>query len=136
MAPLKITLKDPARWIWFAVLICLGYGLFLSQAGFLFAIIVSVVNLQAYVFWDKSFTSFSVQVRLAILGLFLLGQIPGAGWIYWIPFIGISIRNLTGYCFLARVMSLLPWNRTEFFSWELVKRKIFTAPTSGSALKI
>jgi hypothetical protein len=121
-------------WFWLGLLICLGYGLFVHPRGFLWALLYQAIHLQTYVFIDKSFTSFSVQIRLAILGLLLLGQIPGMGWLYWIPLLGISARNLTGYCLMARLMSLLPWNRKEPLTADLVKRRLFSAPTKDSIL--
>ena len=131
-----MNLMSLAWWIWLAIVSALGYGLFVDPIGFLIAIILQVLNLQTYVFIDKSFISFSVQVRLAVLGIFLTGQIPGASWIYWIPFVGISVREITGYCFMARVLSLLPWNRKEAFSMDLLKRKFLTPPTRGSILEV
>lgn len=132
----KMNLKDPAWWIWTATLLCLGLGLFADPAWFLLAVVVTVLNLHYYAYLDQSFTSFSVQVRAGILMIFLAGLAPGMAWIFWIPFCGITVRNLTGYCLLARLLSLLPWNRKEPMSWALVKRRIFSPPTNGSILYV
>jgi hypothetical protein len=131
-----MNLKDAAWWIWSATLLCIGFGLFVDKAGFLFAVVLTIMNLHYYAYLDKSFTSFSVQVRAAILILFLAGLTPGLSWLYWIPFIGITVRNLTGYCLLARLLSLLPWNRNEPLTMALVKRRIFSPPSKGSVLAL
>lgn len=127
-------LKSAAWWIWLVTWECLAYGLFADQSGFLFAITATILNIFYYACLDKSVTSFSVQVRVGILTIFLLGQAPGMSWIYWIPFAGIAARNLTGYCLLARLMSLLPWNRQEPLTFRLIKRRIFSPPVNGSIL--
>ena len=42
---------------------------------------------------------------------------------------------LFGYCLLARVLSLFPWNRTEPFSMQLVLSTFFSAPVPGNILQ-
>jgi hypothetical protein len=35
------------------------------------------------------------------------------GWWYWLPCIGTWAQIIFGYCGVARMVSLLPWNRSE-----------------------
>ena len=39
------------------------------------------------------------------------------------------------YCFLARYMSLMPWNKREPYSVSLLKRTFLSAPVSGNILQ-
>lgn len=41
-------------------------------------------------------------------------------------FVGTSARMLVGYCLLARTLSLMPWNRHEPISPELLRRTLFS----------
>ena len=42
---------------------------------------------------------------------------------------------LVGYCPLARMLSLLPWNRRQPLSVALVRRTFLSAPVSGSIVE-
>jgi hypothetical protein len=55
--------------------------------------------------------------------------------IYWIPTIGTWAQVLFGYCTMARMVSLLPWNRKEAFSFTLLKRTFLSAPVRGNILQ-
>lgn len=72
-----------------------------------------------------------MQVRIAYLGLLILGVWTPLQCIHWLQLIGTSARVLVGYCFLARTLSLLPWNRFQPLSWALFNRTFFSA--SGEA---
>jgi hypothetical protein len=57
------------------------------------------------------------------------------GILHWIQFVGTWALVLSGYCLMARVLSLLPWNRTEPLSAALVRRTLFSPPTRGNVLQ-
>ncbi len=120
-------------WYWVATIALLGLGLSGETVFFWWAIGLTVVQMIHFSFRDRTVTSFSVQVRAGILLLFLVALLKPV--IFWIPVVGISIRLLTGYCFLARVLSLLPWNRNEKLTGNLLRRTFLTPPVSGSILK-
>ncbi|MGH7230523.1 MAG: hypothetical protein ACREJU_04095 [Nitrospiraceae bacterium] len=71
-------------------------------------------------------TAFPVQVRVAYLILLILGQWTPLHWVLWVQLVGTSARVLTGYCLLARTLSLLPWNRFEPLSTALLRRTYFS----------
>lgn len=57
------------------------------------------------------------QVQLAV-GIMLLATValavlvhPAFVWLALIPGIGLSVAGLTGFCGLARLLALMPWNR-------------------------
>lgn len=45
------------------------------------------------------------------------------------------MQLLFGYCTMARLVSLFPWNRSEPFSLNLVRRTFFSAPVRGNILQ-
>ena len=99
------------------------------QEAIFLAIGLSVMQLVHFSWREQSWTSFPAQVRLAYLGLLLLGLWPFFGWVHWIQLIGTTARVTVGYCLLSRMLSLLPWNRIEPLSAGLVHRTFFTFRT-------
>lgn len=119
--------RDLAWRYWFLTVILLAVGLLAKwQEAIPLVIGLSVVQVVHFIWREQRWTSFPVQVRLAYLGLLLLGLWPSFGWVHWIQFIGTTARVTVGYCLLSRMLSLLPWNRTETLSGELVYRTFFT----------
>lgn len=96
---------------------------------------LNIVQVTHFVLREKSITAFPVQVRAAYLGLLILSQAPFMFWILWWQLIGTAAMVLFGYCFLARCMSLMPWNKTEDYSISLFKRTFFSAPVKGNVLQ-
>jgi hypothetical protein len=64
--------------------------------------------------------------------LLLIAQPDHLRWIYWIPTIGTWAMVLTGYCAMARTVSLMPWNRKQRLSMALLKQTFLSAPVRGS----
>jgi hypothetical protein len=91
---------------------------------------------------EKSLIALPVQIRVAYgiyLGMSFLLQMH---WLYWLPTVGTYALVVFGYCIMARMLSLLPWNRTEFLSLELLLRtftsrpnlaRVANSPSSGCA---
>ena len=120
---------------WFVIAIFLVIGLLGNAFGFQLAIVLSVLHLAHYLIRTRSVIAFSVQVRIAYLALLLVAFVEPLRWLYWIPTIGTWAMLLFGYCTMARVVSLLPWNRDEPFTLSLVKRTFFSAPVHGSVVE-
>lgn len=75
---------------------------------------------------------FPVQVRLAYFAWVAAGTyVLCMEILMWITTVGLAANLIVGYCPLARMMTLLPWNRNEGISWSLVKRTFLSAPTEG-----
>jgi hypothetical protein len=98
-------------------------------------IALNIIQVIHFIYREKSLTAFPVQVRMSYLGLLLLAQVPYLFWIFWRQLIGTAAMVLFQYCFLARCMSLMPWNKDEPYSVALVKRTFFSAPVSGNILQ-
>jgi hypothetical protein len=102
------------------------------SSGFYAAIGISLIQTVTYSYNEKSALAFPVQVRFAYTGLLILCQVPGLGWLYWVPTVGTLVLVLFGYCLMARILSLLPLNRTEPMSLDLVRRTFLTPPALGN----
>jgi hypothetical protein len=79
--------------------------------------------------------AFPVQVRLGYLLLLLIALPETFQLIYWFPTIGTWAQVLFGYCAMARMVSLLPWNRKEAFSFTLLQRTFLSSPVRGNILQ-
>ncbi len=129
------TYRDITWWYWAATVPLLAAGLAGYDAGFMGAALLTAIQVVHFSYREGSATAFPVQVRIAYLGLLVLAQWHPFYWVYWLQLIGTTAMVLCGYCLLARVMSLLPWNRTEPFTLKLLARTFFSAPVPGNILQ-
>ena len=88
-----------------------------------------------FILREKSLSAFPVQVRITYFGLLFLAQAPFMFWIFWWQLIGTSAMVFFEYCFLARCLSLLPWNKQENYSLELIKSTFLSGPVKGNILQ-
>lgn len=128
-------LKQIGWWYWFLAEVLVATGIFYSPKAFLWAIVLVLWQVLYFAVVDKKFVTFTVQVRLGFLLILLIGQIQGMEWIYWVPLVGLFVMLTTGYCFLARFMSILPGIRKEPLTLALLKRVFFSPPIKGSIFK-
>src|SRR5262245_28316567 len=77
---------------------------------------------------DRSPVAYSVQLRAAYLFLLLICFLSSMYWLYWLIAVGTFALNVFGYCFLTRVLSLLPWNNREAYTLDRLRRTFFSAP--------
>ena len=117
---------------WFLTATFLAISLFINAKAIYVAMAINFIHAAHFYIKSPSITSFSMQVRIGFLGLLAIGMMPSFQWIHWIQLIGGSIMLTTGYCPLARMLSLLPWNRNQPISFRLLKIVIFTPPISGN----
>jgi len=129
---LMIEYKDVSWWYWLVTAGLLTFGVVGAQTGFAFAISLTIIQLIHFMLGERSITAFPIQVRFWYLMLLLVAWPEPLQWIYWIPAIGTWAQIIFGYCTMARCVSLLPWNRSEQLSLELLKRTFFSRPVRGS----
>lgn len=122
-------------WYWLVTVGCLTAGVSGWVMGFLLAIGLTVFQLIHFTLQERSITAFPVQVRLGYLLLLLIALPDKLQLIYWIPVIGTWAQVLFGYCTMARTVSLLPWNRKEALSFDLLERTFLSAPVRGNILQ-
>ena len=126
-----IDYKDTGWRYWFVTAVPLTAGVLGHPVAFQLAIGITVVNLLHFLVRNQSVTAFPVQVRAAYLLLLVVAYAEPLRLLYWIPTIGTWALLIFGYCTMARVVSLLPWNRDEPFSLTLVKRTFLARPVRG-----
>jgi hypothetical protein len=124
--------RNLSWWVWLVTALCLTAGLMGYSSGFYAAVTISLIQTVIYNLKEKSALTFPVQVRFAYTGLLILCQIPILWWLYWVPAVGTFALVLFGYCLMARILSLLPGNRTEPISLDLIQRTFLTPPVLGN----
>jgi membrane protein implicated in regulation of membrane protease activity len=71
-----------------------------------------------------------------VTGLLVAVALAGGplGFFDWILLAGTAASVLVDYCLMARMLSLLPWNRRAPLTWHLVVRTFLRPPVRGSIL--
>lgn len=122
-------------WYWLAADALLIYGLAGGAWGFAPVIALCTVQALHFIARERSLTAFPVQVRVGYLGLLLFGLWEYGYFIYWVQLAGTTAMVLVDYCPLARILSLMPWNRREPFTWQLMLRTFLSRPVKGCILQ-
>jgi hypothetical protein len=120
--------KELTWWAWLVTVALLLTGLAESPAAFIAAI--ALLLAQTLFFWRKSgnVRAINVQIRASYTLLLVLSYIPQLRWFYWLIAIGTGALLVFGYCFVARTLSLLSWNRLEPLSLDLLRRTYLSVP--------
>lgn len=127
-----IEYRDIGWWYWLATACLLTVGVSGYPGCFMFAIGLTVFQLCHFVVQERGITAFPVQVRFWHLMLLIVALPEPFRLIYWIPAIGTWAQVIFGYCTMARLVSLFPWNRDESISVALLKRTFLSRPVRGS----
>jgi hypothetical protein len=129
-----LMVREIAWWYWLVTAVSLAVGLAGWFLAFYAAIALCVVQIGHFSIREASVRAFPVQVRVAYLLILVVALWRPLNFMYWILLLGTSALVLFGYCTLARIMSLMPWNRSEPLTASLVKRTFLTPPVRGSVL--
>ena len=118
--------------LWFVTWLGLVIGLF-DQVFFQYVVIFSALHAVLFlILFQFNIRPFPVQVRIAYFAWVAVGTyVPHMVVFMYITFVGLATNLFLGYCPLARMVYLLPWNRNEKFSLDLLRRVVFSSPTSG-----
>ena len=127
-----IEYKNIGWWYWLVTAGLLTFGVIANPIGFILAISLTVFQLMHFIIREKSVTSFPIQVRFWYLILLIVALPEPLQLIYWVPTIGTWAQIIFGYCTMARCVSLLPWNRSEPFSFSLLQKTFFSRPVRGN----
>jgi len=120
---------NPADWTWWAwtittVLLIMGLSGF--GPAFIAAMAVTAGQGILLLVRDRSPAAISVQIRAAYL---LLMSYPSPmHWFYWLLTVGTIALIVFGYCTMARLLSLFPWNSHEAYTLDRLRRTFFSAP--------
>lgn len=123
--------EDWTWWAWTMTSVLLASGLAGVQEAFIGAMVLSAA--QGLILWvrEGNPAAFAVQLRVAYLLLLLVAYPAPMRWLYWLPTIGTFALVIFGYCLLARVLSLMPWNSREPYTLDRLRRTFFSAPDLG-----
>jgi hypothetical protein len=136
MEELSMKFCSKLVWCYWALTTALLVGVLAGYGQCLQVVIaLNVVQVVHFAVRDMSISAFPVQVRVAYLGLIFAAQAPYMGWIFWWLVIGTSAMITFGYCFLARLLSLLPWNKKGSYSLDMMKETFLTPPQKGNILQ-
>ncbi len=127
-----IEYKDIAWWYWLVTAILLTIGILGNDLGFMLAIGLTSFQVVHFIFLTGNVKAFPVQVRFWYFMLLLVSLPESVQWLYWFPCIGTWAQVVFGYCAMARMVSLLPWNRDISFSIKLLKKTFLSCPVRGS----
>ena len=127
-------LRDESWWHWVATL-----GLFIAYfngARSAMILIIALCALMAayYYLRLRRLNPFPVQIRLGYLILLLAGLLPALHWVYWVQLVGTTLMVTMGYCPMARMLMLLPWNRKEPLSGRYVAHAFWFASCTGGLI--
>lgn len=126
--------KDWTWWVWTITTVLLALGLAGYTGGFIAAMVLSGLQLVYFLFRERSLSAFPVQLRLAYFALLLICYLPAMRWLFWWPALGTFALIVFGYCLLARVLSLFPWNSNERYTLDRLMRTFFSKPDPSRVL--
>lgn len=119
---------DWTWWVWLFTGVLLAVGLTGRPIAFIAAMLLTVVQCIVMLLREGTFLAFPVQIRFAYFLVLFICSLPHLRWLYWVPMLGTFALVLFGYCILARVLSLMPWNRREPLTDDLLHRTFRSRP--------
>lgn len=131
--PLSNRFRQRLIWcLWLVTWLGLLAGL-VSRQWYEVVVWFSVIQALIFIYLERfNLTALPVQVRLAYVAWVAIGTyVPYMGVLMGIATLGLAANLFVGYCPLARMLSLLPINRSEPLSCNLVKRVFLSPPMQG-----
>jgi hypothetical protein len=125
---LIITPRDWTWWWWLVTACLLLIGLMGMPEAFLTALLLAIAQSVLLFVRERALGAFPVQLRLAYTLLLIICFFLPIRWFFWLPAVGTFAVVIFGYCLMARMLSLLPWNRTEPITADLVRRIFLSRP--------
>lgn len=129
---LMLEYKKDSWWFWLVTAIFLSFGVLGAPIFYKVAITLTIIQTVYFSIKLRSIRSFPIQVRVCYLSLLVVSQPKMLQWLYWVPTIGTWAQVLFGYCLMARIVSMFPWNREKEFSFRYLKNTLFSPPVRGS----
>ena len=131
----KFQYRDIGWWYWVATTAALTLGAIGNDDGFPLAFAITGLHLLHYFARHRRVTAFPVQVRAALVVFMSVGLWEPMRFIYLMLTVGGWAQVLFGYCLMARMVSLLPWNRTVALTSDLLMSTFVARPTVGNVLQ-
>lgn len=130
---ISLNIRKRLVWVlWFVTWVGLLAGLF-DRIFYEYVVVFSAAHALLLLFLLRfRISAFPAQVRVAYLAWVAIGTyVPNMVLLMYITTVGVATNLFIGYCPLARMMYLFPWNREEPFSFKLVARVFLSPPVSG-----
>ena len=131
---LMLDFRDYGWWYWVASTISLWFALAGFNGAYEMALMIGAAQLLHFIYVERHVGNFPVQIRMGYLSFLLLALPEGLQWLLWVPAVGTLLRVLTGYCIMARMLMLMPFNREVQLSAEFVTAAFLTPPVAGNIL--
>ncbi len=119
------------RLYWQLTALLLATHVLLAPSALALAIALNAIQVVHVALRRRGVRALDVQVRVAFLGLLLIGTLPGLWPIHVVQFVGVNALLVADYCLLARLLTLLPWNRPRPLSVALVRDVLLAPPAPG-----
>jgi hypothetical protein len=118
--------------LWFVTWVGLLAGLY-DRIFYEYVVVFSAAHALLVLFLVRfQLSVFPAQVRVAYLVWVAFGTyVPYMVILIYITTVGVATNLFFGYCPLARMMYLFPWNREEPFTFKLVARVFLSPPVTG-----
>lgn len=128
--PLPHPLLKRAYWQLTALLLASHYAGWAHGLGAVIAL--NALQVLHFVLMRRDLMAFEVQLRIGYLALLLLGTL-GPFWpVHVVQFVGVNALIVADYCPLARMLVLLPWNRSVPLTPSLAWWLLTAPPAPGS----
>jgi hypothetical protein len=126
--------RDPSwlQWAVTAPLLAAHLGGYSQWLGVVLGL--TAMSAIAYGVSRGSATCMPVQIRVGFFGIVGLSSLPGMGWLLWLPLAGTTSQVLIGYCPMARILRLMPWNRDSRLTLRSAGRVVFGPPGDDGLL--
>lgn len=125
--------RDWTWWAWASTAVLLAFAVAGHAEALVAAVGLTVVQTIVLLGRERLRLGFAVELRLAYLLLLGVCALPGMQGLLWLPMLGTFALVVSGYCLLARCLSLLPWHRRERWSVDLLRRTFLCAPDPARA---
>ncbi len=118
--------------LWFVTWLGLLAGL-LDRTFYNYVVVFSAAHALLVLFLlGFNLFAFPAQVRIAYFLWVAVGTyVPAMEILMYITMVGLATNLFWGYCPLARMLYLLPWNREERLSINLLRRVFLSPPVAG-----
>jgi len=117
---------------WFITDLLLIIGVTIEPQAIVWAIAFNIIQVIHFFWLTPQISNFAVQVRIAYLFLLLIALYPPLYFIFYLQIIGTTAMVIFNYCFLARFMSLMPWNTSQAYTLPYILNTFLSKPVEGS----
>ena len=130
----RMKIASLAWWIWAILASLMLWGLTGQMLAREAAMALAILQAVGFLLVHRSVKYFPAQLRIAYVLWMAVSLVPPLFLMYWILAAGTTARVLTGYCAMARLLLLLPWNRSVSLTWRRISVIAFHPPVNGSVV--